>query len=62
MDQPETPYLETEILLKVLQHNMDAAEEMIRDMLPGERAIFERQVGALHGVIRRIQRNLGEDQ
>lgn len=54
VDQPETPYLETEILLAVLQHDMDKAEAMIREMLPGERGIFGRQVGALQRLLMRV--------
>lgn len=52
----DTPYVETEALLAVMNGNPEGAEEILAGLLPGELNIFDDQVTFLGDLIARVQR------
>jgi hypothetical protein len=58
--QAETPYLETEILIAVMAGDTDLTDELINEMLPGERATFQGQLTTATRALFRIRQELGE--
>lgn len=58
----ETPYVETEALLAVLQADLDRCEELLAGLLPGELRAFDRQVELLGDLISRRLRAVAVDK
>lgn len=53
---PETPYVETEMLLAVMNGNHDGAVELIQGMLPRELQVFSDQLRFASELVHRRQR------
>ena len=60
MSEAETPYLETEIMLAVMQGDEARVEKMLCSMFPSERRLFHSQVHALLDTVHRVRVELGE--
>ncbi len=47
MSKSRTPFVETEILLSWMEDDTESVDDMLREMLPGERREYRRQLVAL---------------
>lgn len=56
----DTPYAETNALLEVMGGNEEAAEQIVAELLPHERALLRHHLHRLSGIVYAEQKVRGE--